>query len=346
MPPKRKAAAVDGAASAPKRRQRLREWMWTSFSAELVGAPAALLAALAPLVAYAMFQREICPETKRPHLQGYLALPTPKTYTAVQAMLGDAAAHMEPTRGTSEEASAYCCKEDTRDPAPDSGPFTTGTLPDGQGKRNDLLEVKALIDAGEPDAVVADTHFGTFVRYHRGLSIYRALKARPRASQTQCVVYWGPPGSGKTRAAGDWDPSSTYWLPRPSGSTAWWDGYAGHRVVVLDEFYGWLRRDLLQRLIDRTPIRVECKGGTINFDARWVIFTSNVPPEHWYKNAGLGAMQRRLEEPIGAVCYVGNAEYPTAESYRRTLPDPTAGAVHWLRDSDAVSAAGLGAEQG
>lgn len=90
--------------------------------------------------------------------------------------------------------------------------------------------------------------------------------------------------------------------------------------MVLDEYYGWLRRDFLQRLIDRTPLRVELKGSSIPFTGRTVIFTSNVDPPRWYKHAGLGALERRLAEPIGAVVYVGDARYPSASSYAATLP--------------------------
>lgn len=348
MPPKRALAADGTQAPAAKRAARLREWMFTVFQPNVVAAPLALLASLSPQVAYVAFQREVAPGTGRHHLQGYLAMEKPVALTAVKKLLGDPTAHLEPTKGTPEEASAYCTKVDTRDPAPDSGPFVFGVLPKGQGKRSDLLAVQALLDDGASDLVISEKHFGSFVRYNRGFALYRSLRATQRSWQTQAIVYWGPPGSGKTRAAASFDsPEHTFWLPRPSGSgTAWWDGYSGQRTVILDEFYGWLRRDLLQRLIDRTPIRVECKGGSLVFAARTIIFTSNVDPPRWYKNAGLGALERRLADPIGAVVYVGDLAYPTAASYTATLPNIAAPDVHWLQTSDDVAAAAFHAGGG
>jgi len=356
MPPKRGAPTGASGAPPPKRAARLQQWMVTVFLANLVAAPQALLATLSPLVSYVMFQREIAPGTGAAHLQMYICFAASMTMKAVKVAIGDQTAHCEPTKGTPTEASDYCSKTESRDPAPDSGPFTFGEKPKGQGARSDLSAIQAKIDSGVSDREIAESHFASFVRYNRGFAAYRALTTPARNWQSQCIVYWGPPGSGKTRAAASYDDDyNTYWLPRPSGSgTAWWDGYSGQRTVVLDEYYGWLRRDLLQRLIDRTPLRVECKGGTIAFSARTIIFTSNVDPARWYKNAGLGALERRLADPIGAVVYVGDASYPTAASYAATLPPVDAvssssstGSVHWVRDSDAVAAASvLGAGPG
>jgi len=353
MPPKRQSLTASSEDAGAKRASARREWCVTVFSPELVAAPAALLATLAPHVRYCAFQREVAPDTGRKHLQMYLAFPKQVTMAGAKKLLGDATAHFEPTRGSPTEAAAYCKKADTRDVAADSGPWETGSLPAGQGKRSDLASVQAALDAGASDRDIADTHFAAFIRYHRGFALYRTLHVPDRCDHTYAVVLWGPPGSGKTRAAASWYPSSTFWLPRPSGSgTAWWDGYSQQRVVVLDEFIGWLRRDLLCRLLDRTPLRVECKGGSLAFTSRYCIFTSNLPPEQWYRNIGLGPLLRRITEPLGAVVYVGNDAFPDAASYTASLgavggagtrhdadgPDTQ---LHWVQTSDDVRDRGL-----
>lgn len=311
---------------ARKQLQRAKHWVWTVFSAELVSAPQALIERLTPQVTYAICQRELAPGTGRRHLQGYSAHSRPVSIKQVKEMLGDGAAHLEVARGTPEEASDYCKKEASRDTAADSGPFTCGVLANvsGQGRRMDLEKLKVDLDKGTELKDIAGAHFSAFLRYARSIKEYRQLtfNVMPRSFQTECIVYWGPPGSGKTRSAGWFDtPEHTFWLPRPRSGSAWWDGYQGQRTVVVDEFYGWLQRDLVQRLIDRTPLRVEIKGDTVNFRARRVIFTSNTDPPRWWPRVGLGAMERRLAEPIGAVVYLGTAEYPDAESYLATLPE-------------------------
>jgi len=116
-------------------------------------------------------------------------------------------------------------------------------------------------------------------------------------------VYWGAPGVGKTRLISDTvNPQSVYWLSKPNGSRVFWDGYSGQQDVVIDEFFGWMPRDLMCRICDRYPFRVETKGGTVNFTARRVFIISNNSPKSWWPRIGLGPMRRRLEGDHG-VCY-------------------------------------------
>lgn len=318
MPPKRKAPPQ---ASVKEQRQS-RHWCFTTYKEGAVLDPEAYIATLHAPATYCVLQREICPRTSRPHLQGYIVLVAKKTRAGVQAVLGDAVCHVEIQRAKeNNKAADYCLKPESRDPAPGSGPFEVGLRPEGgPGCRTDINDMKRLIDAGADDKALADADFGTWCRYYKPFGEYRNLSAPPRQHQTYGVVYWGPSGAGKSRAAAWYDtPERTFWVARPAGSTVWWEGYNGQRTVIFDDFYGWLKRDLMQRLIDRTPLRVERKLGSFNFAATTVIITSNVDPPRFWKRLGLGAMSRRLAAPIGAVVFVGDDEYPTAESYELYL---------------------------
>ena len=176
---------------------------------------------------------------------------------------------------------------------------------------------------------IAENHFGTFVKYHRGIAAAMALTQNPRDYQTRVHVLWGPPGVGKSRAAYELARGSdggvyTVDPPRCVGGGVWWDGYAGEHTVVIDEFRGWIMNGEMCRLIDRYPMRVETKGGRAQFTAKLIIITSNYPPDMWYRdkqNGGfrpLGALTRRLEE-YGEVIYMGSETYPTQESYKAQL---------------------------
>ncbi len=165
-----------------------------------------------------------------------------------------------------------------------------------------------MIDEGASEKAIADSCFAVWCRNYRAFSRYRILSTVGRTWQTELLVYWGPPGSGKSAHALELGGESQYWLtpPKHAGGDVWWDGYDGHHTVIIDEFYGWLPRSTLQRLVDRYPFMVETKGGAVPFVAKRIIITSNKPPRMWYTKIGLGAMVRRLAEPIGYVMYVGN----------------------------------------
>ncbi len=68
-----------------------------------------------------------------------------------------------------------------------------------------------------------------------------------RSWQTTCTVVWGPPGSGKSMHAWAEGGPEAYWITKPNGPRAFWDGYDGQENVVIDEFYGWLPHTFMCR---------------------------------------------------------------------------------------------------
>ena len=97
------------------------------------------------------------------------------------------------------------------------------------------------------------------------------------------VILTGETGCGKSRFAHriskELYPHSTYYKPRGE----WWDGYEQHKLVIMDDFYGWIKYDELLKICDRYPYRVPVKGGFRQFNAECIILTSNSEPEGWYK---------------------------------------------------------------
>lgn len=89
--------------SMSQRASPAKNWCFTSFAEESPKYDAETMA-------YLVFQREECPETKRRHWQGYLQLKTKSRLASVKKLIADPAAHWEVARGTATECQAYCMK--------------------------------------------------------------------------------------------------------------------------------------------------------------------------------------------------------------------------------------------
>lgn len=272
-----------------------------------------------PGVGWVVWQRERGSEGTE-HLQGYVQMKSQRTLGQMKKL--NNRAHWERRRGSHDQAKAYCTKEDTRI----SGPFMHGeeVIPQ-QGKRNDLLMLKRKLDEGASEFEIArdDETFGCWARYPNVVKRYRMLDTACRRNwQTHTTVLWGEPGVGKSSRARDVGGENAFWLPKPAGSSVWWDGYEGQDVVVIDEFYGWIKRDMMCRLCDRYPLFVEVKGGAVQFVAKKIIITSNKHPKDWWPRIGLGAMERRLKGDLGTIIEMFGPNVENEEGVRAPFTTP------------------------
>jgi len=256
-----------------------------------------------PSVKYVVWQKERGAAGTE-HLQGYVVWAAQRTLSACKASNGQA--HWEIRRGTHAQAKDYAMKEDTRL----AGPWELGEHEEermGRGKRNDLEDIKADVDAGMGLAELAQKHFSTMAKHSRWIKEYMTLTGKYKRSwPTYTTVFWGPTGTGKTRTMHALAGAKAYWMKKPgAGQTTFFDSYDGEEDVVIDEFYGWIPYDLLLRMCDRYPLLVDTKGGAVYFCPKRIWITSNARPQDWYPRAWTPAMQRRLEEPLGKVIHLG-----------------------------------------
>lgn len=235
------------------------------------------------------------------HVQGYVVFAGRKRVSTLKKMLPRA--HWEQRRGPHSKARDYCQKVD--DPTFVEGPFIFGTdeeVPEKSGSRTDLDQLKKDIDDHKPMEEIADNHFGTFLKFHRGIQLYASLKSKHRVynegEKPTIKIYWGPSGTGKSRRANEEYPNA-YWLTKPTQNTTevWWQDYSGQEVVIFDEFYSWIPYDLLLRILDWNQMSVPIKGGSVKLAAKTFIFTSNQDPFEWYaKVKDKHALYRRFRE--------------------------------------------------
>lgn len=277
-----------------------------------------------PGVQYAVWQREKG-EAGTEHLQGYavFTLKKERTWTNGKCNKG----HWEPRKGNHAQAKAYCTKEDTRI----AGPWELGEELEewgSQGKRNDLRTLKRKLDEGKTETEIAtdDETFPVWAKYRHAIKAYQVLtRQNERDWATHTTVYWGPSGTGKSRRALAEAGPGAYWLAKPEANgVLWFDGYEGQEVVVIDEFYGWIQRDKLQRMSDRYPLLVQTKNGTVPFLAKRIIITSNEHPATWWPKVGLGAMQRRLTGDLGKIELMETAWVPEQAPVTPVQPAPAA----------------------
>lgn len=241
---------------------------------------------------FAAWQLERAPTTGRLHLHGYVECQRPTRLAALKRILDAPSLNGQARRGTPDQAVVYVTKEETRV----AGPWEHG-IRSTQGQRVDLDALRQDVLDGHSLQRVANDHFGTFIRYHRGVQAFRGLVCGRRNWPTVPVVLFGGTGTGKSSAARSMAPDA-YWVPPASGTGQWWCHYDSEPDLIYDEFYGQLPYALLLRVLDRYPLQLPTKGGSVQFVGRRMIFTSNKAPWHWYKADSVpdqSALRRRLE---------------------------------------------------
>ncbi|AYP28888.1 MAG: helicase [Circoviridae sp.] len=234
-------------------------------------------------VKYRMYQLETG-ESGTPHLQGVLVFKNARIFKSVKSLLPEC--HLEPTKSVSASI-AYCSKEDGRL----DGPWEHGDRPE-QGKRTDLAAACDRILSGESIADISTDEPALVVRNHRGLQFLAMLHSKQRKWEMDVQVFWGPTGTGKTRKAFEEAPDA-FWKEKGD----WWDGYVDQEDVIWDEFACDVPITFLLRVLDRYPMRVPFKGGFVNFVAKRIFITSNIPFEEWYQGAKQehrDALRRRI----------------------------------------------------
>jgi len=250
---------------------------------------------------YCVYQLEQGEERATPHYQGYVEFANAKTLAAVKKLSGLERAHFEEAKGTAEQNRAYCTKEEDRL----DGPWTWGEPSVGQGKRTDLLEVKAAIDQGADDKELWEDHFGTMVRCHKAFNQYRLVTTPSRRLQATHITIIGGSGQGKTSSVYSMFPHEQIYKHPDAGD--WFDGYSGQKVVLFDEMGGWrFKQRYLLQLLDAYPMSVPVKGGFVPFVPEVIVMTTNYEPETWYKSDNAwrdSPLRRRLESIERSVVY-------------------------------------------
>lgn len=252
-------------------------------------------------VKYLVYQMEECPSTKRAHIQGYAESSAPKKYSAWQKCLGIGKSHMEPRRGTAEQASVYCTDKGTDGdgkPKIILLPHVVRGEMSNQGKRKDLESICEEIKAGASMQEVAMSHPAQFVRYHKGFQAYESICFDPPARPDyHCYFLSGRAGCGKSTWARRTFPDAYFAKDTPQ---AWMQRYKGQKAIIFDEFMGNTPVGEMNNLIDKTPLTFNVKGADAICKAETIVITTNKRWRDMYSDAVGGVnpgWERRMLDP-------------------------------------------------
>lgn len=231
------------------------------------------------------------------HYQSYIQLDTQARVKQIQKIFPECGKfHIEQQMGTNEQARGYCWKgqfEDspTKWAQPSSITYEFGEFCKGQGFNRPLHKIKKLIDDGQTHyEIVQDIqNFKCYGQYHSWFYKYKHMVDekvfnQPRKPLKNNVIF-GDGGVGKTKSILIKEGyENCYRLQNPKKDNKNWNGYNGQKVLIIDDFYGWLPLSEMMDITDNNPYRVRQLGG-YSF-ARWekVYITSNKHPEDWWPN--------------------------------------------------------------
>lgn len=232
---------------------------------------------------------ELCPTTKREHLQAYIHFGTKrKTFGSAKKTFFPWQPTILPCNASAEANRGYCTKdlniwwEHGECPKP--------------GSRNDIKALKeAVMNGGEILDMIDDETIKNYQHMKIAEKLIPYYKPKRNKEAVQVLWFYGSAGSGKTVCAWDLYEDSLY---EPL-SSKWFDGYQGEETILIDDFReDWIRYDDLLKLLDRYPIKKECKGGMVWLRHKRIVITAPMHPGCYYNHMNEDNKQllRRITE--------------------------------------------------
>jgi len=256
-------------------------------------------------------QSEKGKEKETPHLQGFIILNSQLRGPAVQRLFNmSKILSLRKMLKSTECSLDYTSKRETFDEEANIF-ISRGDFETKQGKRTDL---KHNIKPDRMKDIITDLKNGIkltkaiegreeiYVRNCNGLKDLSNKYQKDRTEKTYVIVRYGQSGTGKSESWTDnFNSDNIYVLPDSNGSNVWWDGYDSQDTSVIDDWNNNLPLKYMLNLMDKTPMIVNIKGGTVKFNSKKLIITANKSPIEWFPNIDRDsehyiALLRRIDE--------------------------------------------------
>ncbi len=265
------------------------------------------------LFKYMIAGEEVCPETGKPHFQGYLQLERQTRRSVLQNLFQTGPdTNVKSTRFAVavtgwQENYNYCRKigKHLTEELPNGNPFTEAGTPDkaafkGKGYRTDVHEAYSMLSNGDPMVAVLHHNPAAWVKMHGALTKMEMLLAHERAPKTRPMkVIWieGNTGIGKTHAIHALEPDLH--VQHMKDGFKYWEGYTNQKAVLIDEYSNDDKIGNLLAYLDKYVVHVNIKyGGALSLWERIYICT-NLPWSAIHPRANAkkrAALTRRIDE--------------------------------------------------
>lgn len=221
-------------------------------------------------------------------------------------------AHLEPTKGTKEQAEDYINKRGKYQEKGEQVLYVAryGEIKGFQGQRRDFDVIEELLEQGMTPSEIMDHSF-SYRRYEKMIrdAYYRKrTKEVPIKRTVKVVWHIGLSGSGKSYTMVDlvqkYGEDKVYLVSEYEHG---FDKYCGEPILFMDEFRGQLKYAQLLTMLDGYKVQVPCRY--TNAVALWdeVHITSVLPPESVYERMVLENRnmdtQEQLNRRIDLVVY-------------------------------------------
>lgn len=199
-------------------------------------------------------------------------------------------AHLEPTKGTKEQAEDYINKKGKWEEKGEKVVYIAkhGQIKGAQGQRKDIDAIEQYIREGKTPNQIFDMYLG----YRRYEKMIRDAYYRKREKETPFIrdikVYWhvGLSGSGKSYVANqiieEFGEDELYFISDYENGGL--DRYNGQSVLFLDEFRGQIRYSTLLSMLQGYKQQFHARYSNITGLWTEVHITSVLPPELVYSN--------------------------------------------------------------
>lgn len=252
---------------------------------------------------YLVIKKGITPETNKQHWHGIAVFEDSKRGSAVAKLFGNTRnVHIGTVRNM-ERADKYLMEHEEL-VLEHSEPVVAKKNLAGkevtQGGRTDLYQIYDELKQEKTMYQILDAHPATFIRMGRHIAFAKAFLDKERRFEDRKIkvlVLIGEPGSGKTRGVLEhYGRRNVYKFVDTGVATAWFDGYDGEKVLLLDDFYGGIKYNYLLNLLDRYALRLDVKGSTTYAAWETVVITSNAEINTWYTSVPHTiALERRID---------------------------------------------------